>query len=178
MQEQQYILQIQLQQAMGSIILSAQLIDIRTGQMLWADSYQDDLRDVLSLQAEVADAVARKVTTEVAVSGRSGPSRMQPVVPDAYQAYLRGRFFWNKRSEPALRKAVEYFDEAITKDGTYAPAYAGLADSWALLASNSYDAVPPREAMPRAKAAALRAVELDGGLAEAHTALDRKRTRL
>ena len=158
-------------QSGGRVRINAQLIDIRTGQMLWADSYQDDLRDVLSLQAGVADAVARKVTTEVAVSGKSGPSRMQPVVPDAYQAYLRGRFFWNKRSEPALRKAVEYFDEAITKDGTYAPAYAGLADSWALLASNSYDAVPPREAMPRAKAAALRAVELDGGLAEAHTSL-------
>jgi TolB-like protein/tetratricopeptide (TPR) repeat protein len=151
--------------------INAQLVDIGTGRLLWADSYQRDLRDVLRLQAEVAGAIARQTSSQAAAGERPGPSRPQAVVPDAYQAYLRGRFFWNKRTEPALRKAVEYFNEAIAKDGKYAPAYAGLADSWALLASNSYDAVPPREGMPLAKAAALRALELDGGLAEAHTSL-------
>jgi TolB-like protein/DNA-binding winged helix-turn-helix (wHTH) protein/Flp pilus assembly protein TadD len=151
--------------------INAQLIEIRTGRLLWADSYQRNLRDVLSLQAEVAGAIARKTASEVASEQKPSPSRLQPVIPDAYQAYLRGRFFWNKRTEPALRKAVEYFNEAIAKDGSYAPAYAGLADSWAMLASSFYDAVPPREAMPRAKAAALRALELDDGLAEAHTSL-------
>jgi TolB-like protein len=151
--------------------INAQLVDIGTGRLLWADSYQRDLRDVLRLQAEVAGAIARQTSSEAAAGERPGPSRLQAVVPDAYQAYLRGRFFWNKRTEPALRRAVEYFNEAIAKDGTYAPAYAGLADSWSLLASNSYDAVPPREGMPLAKAAALRALELDGGLAEAHTSL-------
>jgi TolB-like protein/DNA-binding winged helix-turn-helix (wHTH) protein/Tfp pilus assembly protein PilF len=151
--------------------INAQLVDIGSGRLLWADSYQRDLRDVLQLQAEVAGAIARQTSFEAASGERPAPSRLQAVVPDAYQAYLRGRFFWNKRTEPALRKAVEYFNEAIAKDGTYAPAYAGLADSWSLLASNSYDAVPPREGMPLAKAAALRALELDGGLAEAHTSL-------
>jgi len=151
--------------------VNAQLIDIGTGRLLWADSYQRDLRDVLRLQAEVADAIARKTSFQTAAGQRPGTSRRQTVVPDAYEAYLRGRFFWNKRTEPALRKAVEYFNDAIAKDGKYAPAYAGLADSWSLLASNSYDAVPPREGMPLAKAAALRALELDGGLAEAHTSL-------
>jgi TolB-like protein/DNA-binding winged helix-turn-helix (wHTH) protein/Tfp pilus assembly protein PilF len=151
--------------------INAQLVDIATGRLLWADSYQRDLRDVLRLQAEVAGAIARQTSSQAAAGERPGPSRLQTVVPDAYQAYLRGRFFWNKRTEPALRKAVEYFNEAIAKDGKYAPAYAGLADSWSLLASNSYDAVPPREGMPRAKAAALRALDLDGGLAEAHTSL-------
>jgi TolB-like protein/DNA-binding winged helix-turn-helix (wHTH) protein len=151
--------------------INAQLVDIGTGRLLWADTYQRDLRDVLRLQAEVAGAIARQTSSEAATGERAGPTRLQPVVPDAYQAYLRGRFFWNKRTEPALRRAVEYFNEAIAKDGTYAPAYAGLADSWSLLASNSYDAVPPREGMPLAKAAALRALELDGGLAEAHTSL-------
>jgi TolB-like protein/DNA-binding winged helix-turn-helix (wHTH) protein len=151
--------------------VNAQLVDIGTGRLLWADSYQRDLRDVLRLQAEVAGAIARKTSFEAASGEQPGTTRLQPVVPDAYQAYLRGRFFWNKRTEPALRKAVEYFNEAIAKDATYAPAYAGLADSWSLLASNSYDAVPPREGMPLAKAAALRALELDGGLAEAHTSL-------
>jgi len=151
--------------------VNAQLVDIGTGRLLWADSYERDLRDVLRLQAEVADAIARKTSFQAAAGERPRPSRPQTVVPDAYQAYLRGRFFWNKRTEPALRRAVDYFNEAIAKDGTYAPAYAGLADSWSLLASNSYDAVPPREGMPLAKAAALRALELDGGLAEAHTSL-------
>ena len=130
--------------------INAQLVDIGTGRLLWADSYQRDLRDVLRLQAEVAGAIARRTSSEAASGERPGPTRLQPVVPDAYQAYLRGRFFWNKRTEPALRKAVEYFKEAIAKDGTYAPAYAGLADSWSLLASNSYDAVPPRAGMPLA----------------------------
>ena len=151
--------------------INAQVVEVATGRMLWADSYQRDLRDVLSLQAEVAGAIARMATSEVASEQKPRSSRLQPVIPEAYQAYLRGRFFWNKRSEAALRKAIEYFDEAIAKDATYAPAYAGLADSWALLASSYYDAVPPREGMPRAKAAALRALELDGGLAEAHTSL-------
>jgi TolB-like protein/DNA-binding winged helix-turn-helix (wHTH) protein/Tfp pilus assembly protein PilF len=151
--------------------INAQLVDIGTGRLLWADSYQRDLRDVLRLQAEVAGAIARQTSSQAAAGERPGPSRLQTVVPDAYQAYLRGRFFWNKRTEPALRKAVEYFNEAIAKDGKYAPAYAGLADAWSLLASNSYDAVPPREGMPLAKAAAQRALELDGGLAEAHTSL-------
>ena len=151
--------------------INAQLVEIRTGRLLWADSYQRALRDVLRLQAEVADAIAHKTSSQAAAGERPGPTRLQSVVPDAYQAYLRGRFFWNKRTEPALRKAVEYFNEAIAKDGKYAPAYAGLADSWSLLASNSYDAVRPREGMPLAKAAAQRALELDGGLAEAHTSL-------
>jgi len=128
---------------------------------------------VLRLQAEVADAIARKTSFEAAAGVRPDPSRLQAVVPDAYQAYLRGRFFWNKRTEPALRKAVEYFNEAIAKDGTYAPAYAGLADSWSLLASNSYDAVPPREGMPLAKAAAemRQAQNLEPNFALAHQTL-------
>jgi TolB-like protein/tetratricopeptide (TPR) repeat protein len=151
--------------------INAQLVDIGTGRLLWADSYRRDLRDVLRLQAEVAEAIVRKTSSQAGAGERPEPSRPPAVIPEAYQAYLRGRFFWDKRTEPALRKAVEYFNEAIAKDGSYAPAYAGLADSWSLLASNSYDAVPPREGMPLAKAAALRALELDGGLAEAHTSL-------
>jgi TolB-like protein/DNA-binding winged helix-turn-helix (wHTH) protein/Flp pilus assembly protein TadD len=151
--------------------INAQLVEIGTGRLLWADSYRRDLRDVLRLQAEVAGAIARQTSFEAAAGVRPDSSRLQTVVPEAYQAYLRGRFFWNKRTEPALRKAVQYFNDAIAKDGKYAPAYAGLADSWSLLASNSYDAVPPREGMPLAKAAAQRALELDSGLAEAHTSL-------
>jgi TolB-like protein/DNA-binding winged helix-turn-helix (wHTH) protein/Tfp pilus assembly protein PilF len=150
--------------------INVELVQIPTGRMLWADHYERDLRDVLSLQAEVAGAIARNASAEARARRLRSP-RPRAVVPAAYQAYLRGRFFWNKRTEPALRQAVEYFNEAIEKDNTYAPAHAGLADSWALLGSNFFDAVPPHEAMPRAKAAALRALELDPGLAEAHTSL-------
>jgi TolB-like protein/DNA-binding winged helix-turn-helix (wHTH) protein/Flp pilus assembly protein TadD len=164
------VLQGTVLQAGDRVRVNAQLVEIRSGRLLWADSYERSLRDVLSLQAEIAGAIARETRAKVPAETKPGPAP-RTVVPDAYQAYLRGRFFWNKRTEAGLRKAVEYFNEAIAKDGTYAPAHAGLADSWALLASNFYDAVPPREAMPRAKTAALRALALDDRLAEAHTSL-------
>jgi TolB-like protein/Tfp pilus assembly protein PilF len=151
--------------------INARLIDVRTARLVWADSYERSLQDVLGLQSEVADAIAREIRASVTPGPKPGPSGRRLVVPDAYRAYLRGRFFWNKRTEAGLRKAIESFNEAIARDGSYAPAYAGLADSYALLGSNFYDAIPPREAMPLAKKAARRALELDPQLAEAHTSL-------
>jgi TolB-like protein/Tfp pilus assembly protein PilF len=153
--------------------IDAQLIDTRTGRVLSAESFQRESKDALRLLAEVASVVARRATAAQAIKQRPGAIASTPreVVPEAYQSYLRGRFFWNKRTEAGLRKAVEYFDEAIAKDPTYAPAYAGRADSLALLGSNSYDAIPPLEAMPEAKRAAQLALELDPELAEAHTSL-------
>jgi TolB-like protein/DNA-binding winged helix-turn-helix (wHTH) protein/Tfp pilus assembly protein PilF len=151
--------------------INARLIDVRTGRLVWADSYQRSLRDVLALQSEVAGAIAREIRASVAPGPKPGTSRQRPVVPDAYRAYLHGRFFWNKRTEAGLRKAIESFNEAIALDASYAPAYAGVADSYALLGSNFYDAIPPREAMPLARTAARKALELDPHLAEAHTSL-------
>jgi TolB-like protein/Tfp pilus assembly protein PilF len=145
--------------------INAQLIEVATGRLAWADSYQRSLPDVLGLQAEVAAAIAREVTANLA------PAKPRAVVPAAYYACLKGRYFWNKRTEAGLRKAIESFNEAIAQDATYAPAHAGLADSYALLGSNFYDAMPPREAMPRAKQAALKALALDPRNAEAHTSL-------
>ena len=157
--------------AAGRVRINAQLVEAATGRVVWSGSYQRDLRDVLTLQAEVAMAVVREVTSSVAAGSRHAAAPARPVVPAAYQDYLKGRYFWNKRTEAALRKAVAYFQGAIAKDGTYAPAFAGLADAYALLASSGYDAMPPREAMPLARSAALRALALDPGLAEAHTSL-------
>lgn len=151
--------------------INARLIDVRTGRLVWADSYQRNLQDVLGLQSEVAGAIAREINASVARGPKPGSSRQRLVVPDAYRAYLRGRFFWNKRTEAGLRKAIESFNESIAQDSSYAPAYAGVADSYALLGSNFYDVVPPREAMPLAKDAARKALELDPQLAEAHTSL-------
>ena len=151
--------------------INAQLIDVATGRLVWAESYQRSAPDVLNLQAEVAGAIAREVKASVAPGANAAPIRPRVVVPEAYHAYLKGRFFWNKRTEAGLRKAVEAFSAAVAMDAAYAPAYAGLADSYALLGSNFYDAIPPREAMPKAKAAALKALELDPSLGEAHTSL-------
>ncbi len=151
--------------------INVQLVEVKTGRLAWAESYRRSLRDVLGLQAEVADAIAREITAGAAPGQRPGFTQARPVAPDAYRAYLRGRFFWNKRTEPGLRKAIDSFNEAIAKDASYAPAYTGLADSYALLGSSFYDAIPPRQAMPLAKAAALKALELDHELAEAHTSL-------
>jgi tetratricopeptide (TPR) repeat protein len=151
--------------------INARLIDVRTGRLVWADSYERNLRDVLGLQSDVAGAIAREISASVTAGRKPGAGHQRPVVPDAYRAYLRGRFFWNKRTEAGLRKAIDAFNEAIARDASYAPAYAGVADAYALLGSNFYDAIPPREAMPLAKAAARKALELDPQLAEAHTSL-------
>jgi tetratricopeptide (TPR) repeat protein len=93
------------------------------------------------------------------------------VNPEAYQAYLKGRYFWNKRTAEGLRKAAEYFGEAIDKDSNYAQAYSGLADSYALMGDWEYGVLPPAEALPKAKAAATKALAIDNTLAEAHTSL-------
>ncbi len=151
--------------------INTQLIDVGTGRVIWAESYQRSLPDVLGLQAEVAADITREVATRLAPGRKQNLARSRPVVPAAYHAYLKGRFFWNKRTEAGLRKAIEFFNEAIARDIAYAPAHAGLADSYALLGSNFYDAMPPREAMPRAKQAALKALAMDNQNAEAHTSL-------
>ena len=146
--------------------VTVQLVDARTGWVLWPAEYNRDFGDVLALEAELAESIAREVNLTVA----------PPAVPrgsnaDAAEAYLRGRYCWNRRTEEGLRQAVSYFGEAVQKDPKYAAAYAGLADSYALLGSNGCDAIPPREAMPQARAAAEKALELDPNLAEAVTTL-------
>ncbi len=149
--------------------INAQLADVKTGRLLWAESYGGELRDVLGLQAEVAGAIAREVSTAARSSPK--PPRSPLVAPAAFDAYLKGRYFWNKRTEAGLRKAIEYFTQAAAADPAYAAPHAGLADAYALLGSTGYDAIPPRQTMPLAKAAARRALTLDGSLAEAHTSL-------
>jgi TolB-like protein/Tfp pilus assembly protein PilF len=152
--------------------VSAQLIDAATDEHLWAESYDRDLKDVLSLQDELARSITREVRVVLTpleqehLSVRSGP-----VNPEAHVLYLRGRHAWNLRTVGDLQQAARFFEEAVARDGNYAPAYAGLADTYALLGSSGYGAIPPREAMPRARAAAERALALDGTLASARTSL-------
>jgi len=151
--------------------ISAQLIHAATDAHLWADSYDRELRDVLALQSEVAQAIASEVRAKVTAEERVRLASAQPVNPEAYDAYLRGRFYQNKRTESALRKSVEYFQQAIQKDPSYALAHAGLADSYTLLGQLLYAVLPPSETMPKSKAAALWALQIDNTLGEARTSL-------
>jgi TolB-like protein/DNA-binding winged helix-turn-helix (wHTH) protein/Flp pilus assembly protein TadD len=151
--------------------ITAQLVEASADKHLWAQSYEGDLRNTLALQSQVARAIAEQIRInltprEVAFLGTS-----KVVNPEAYKAYLKGRYFWNKRTTEGLKKAVEYFDQAIALDPTYAQAHSGLADSYALLGDWEYGVLAPKDAFPRAKAAATRALDLDNTLGEAHTSL-------
>jgi tetratricopeptide (TPR) repeat protein len=130
------------------------------------------MRDVLVLEGEVARAVARAIAMTLAPEADARLARARPVRPESYQDYLRGRYFLNRRTEAALRQALGYFRRAVAADPDYAPAHSGLADCyWSLGASSVVGGLPPRQAMPEAKAAALKALEIDGTLAEAHASL-------
>ena len=149
--------------------ITAQLIHAATDRHLWAESYEREVRNVLALQAEIARAIAAAVALELTPQESTRLRAERPVNPAAYEAYLKGRFHWDKRTGEELRRGVEYFQQAIEADPTFAPAYAGLADSYTILAS--WWGEPPSQAMPKARAAAERALALDDTLAEAHASL-------
>jgi serine/threonine protein kinase/Tfp pilus assembly protein PilF len=158
-----------VQRAGDRVRISAQLIDARADQHLWARSYERDLRDVLVLQDEVAQAIANELKIELTSRGQVRLASSRPVDPEAYETYLKGRYYSSKRTEKDLKKSIEYFQQAIKKDPDYAPAYSGMADAYTLLGYRGI--LPSNEALPRGKAAALKAVELDDSLAEAHASL-------
>src|SRR5256884_5589080 len=148
--------------------ITAQLIDAPREAHLWAESYERHLRDVLHLQAEVAEAIAKQVRVKLTPQERAHLAQIQPVNPEAYEAYLKGRYHWLRRNSEELPKAVQYFEQAIAMDPTYARAYAGLADS---LSGLGVYFVAPDQGCGKAKTLALRAVGMDAGLAEAHASL-------
>ena len=151
--------------------ITAQLIEASADKHLWAQSYEGDLRDTLALQTQVARAIAEQIRINLTPKEVASLRTSKVVNPEAYEAYLKGRYFWNKRTAEGLKKAVEYFNEAIEKDPTYAQAHSGLADSYALLGDWEYGVLAPKDAFSRAKAAATKALELDNTLGEAHTSL-------
>jgi len=151
--------------------ITAQLIQAPTDEHLWADSYEGNLRDTLALQKKVATKIAEQIRIEVTPQEQAALRSVKAINPDAYENYLKGRFFWNKRSADGLKKAVDYFSQAIAEDPNYAAAYSGLADAYALSGDWQYAVMTPKEAMPRAKAAAMKALELDDNLGEAHASL-------
>jgi len=151
--------------------ITAQLIQAPADEHLWAESYEGNLRDTLALQNQVARAIAEQIQIELTPHEQGVLKSARVVDPQAFEDYLKGRYFWNKRTADGLKKAIEYFNQAIEKDPKYARAYSGLADTYALLGDWEYGVLAPKEAYPRAKAAASRALELDNTLSEAHTSL-------
>jgi len=151
--------------------ITAQLIEARDDKHLWSDSYDGNLRETLTLQNNVARAIAEQIRINLNAQERATLKHGKVVDPLAYEAYLKGRYFWNKRTGDDFRKAVEYFNQAIQRDPNYAQAYSGLADTYALLGDWEYGVLAPSEAFPRAKAAAVKALQLDDTLGEAHTSL-------
>jgi TolB-like protein/DNA-binding winged helix-turn-helix (wHTH) protein/tetratricopeptide (TPR) repeat protein len=162
-----YVLEGSVRRSGNHVGINAQLFRTRDQASLWAETYESGVADVLTIQNNVAGQIARALVLEVAPE-RGRPPRSVPN-PKIYDAYLMGLYEANQRSEPSLRKSVEYFKTAIQGDASYAPSYAGLANSYLLLAG--WLLMPPADAYPKAKAAALHALELDETLAEAHTTL-------
>jgi TolB-like protein/DNA-binding winged helix-turn-helix (wHTH) protein len=151
--------------------ITAQLIQAPADKHLWAETYEGNVRDTLVVQTKVAQAIAEQIRIQLTPQEQAGLRNLKEVEPDAYENYLKGRYFWNKRSSDGLRKAIQYFNQAIVQDPTYAPAYSGLSDSYALAGDWQYGVMTTKEALPKAIAAAKKAIELDANLSEAHTSL-------
>jgi len=151
--------------------ITAQLIEAAADKHLWSQSYQGELKDTLALQNQVARAIADQIRVNLNPQEQAALKIAKVVNPAAYESYLKGRYFWNKRTPGSLKVALAYFNQAIDEDPTYAQGYSGLADTYALLGDWQYAVMTPKEAFPKAKAAAIKALELDNTLSEAHNSL-------
>jgi TolB-like protein/DNA-binding winged helix-turn-helix (wHTH) protein/Tfp pilus assembly protein PilF len=151
------------------LIIQAELMDVKTGAQLWGGQFNRRADDVFSLQDDLSQEIAEKLRLRLTGDEKQRLAKRYTRDGEAYQCYLKGRYFWNKRTPDGAQKAVGYFQQAIDKDPVYALAYAGLADAYTYL--SFFNVVPPREAMPSAKAAAMKALEIDEHLAEAHVSL-------
>src|SRR6266581_3964775 len=151
--------------------ITARLIEASADKHLWSQSYEGELRDTLAVQNKVARAIADQIRISLNPQEQAALKSVKVVNPEAYVSYLKGRYFWNKRTADSLKVALAYFNQAIEEDPKYAQAYSGLADTYALLGDWQYAVMTPKEALPKAKAAAIKALELDSALGEAHNSL-------
>jgi TolB-like protein/DNA-binding winged helix-turn-helix (wHTH) protein/Tfp pilus assembly protein PilF len=151
--------------------ITAQLIEAATDKHLWSQSYEGELGNTLALQNKVAAAIADQIRINLTPQEQAALKNVKVVNPEAYESYLKGRYFWNKRTADSLKVALAYFNQAIEEDPKYAQAYSGLADTYVLLGDWEYGVLTPNEAFPKAKAAAIKALELDNTLSDAHTSL-------
>jgi TolB-like protein/DNA-binding winged helix-turn-helix (wHTH) protein/Tfp pilus assembly protein PilF len=155
----------------SEVRVTAQLIDAHSDRHLWAHTYERSMNDVLMLQDDIASAIANQIKVTLDPAEAIRLANAPTIDSEAYDSYLEGRYFWNKRDPDGLQRALGYFQQAVRKDPSYAPAEAGLADTYALLGSSGFDVLPGQEATEKARAAAEKALSLDDGLAEAHASL-------
>ncbi len=153
----------------GRVRITARLIRASSDTNIWSNSYERDLRDVLDLQREVASAVAHEIKVAITPREAARLARSSPVNPEAYVAYIRGRFYLNKRTREDIARAIELFQQAIARDSSYAPAYVGLSDAYTVAGGGAF--ISPERAHPVAESAAIKALELDESSAEAHVSL-------
>ena len=158
-----------VQKAGEQVRVTVQLVSARDGTPLWGQTFDEQFTNIFAVQDQISEQVARALTLSLSSAEKELLTKRYTVNSEAYQLYLKGRYFWNKRTIEGMKKGIGYFNEAVEKDPSYALAYVGLADSYSLL--SDYGGLPPEEAYPQAKRAAMRAVELDEGLAEAHATL-------
>jgi TolB-like protein/Flp pilus assembly protein TadD len=163
------ILEGSVQKSQDQVRVNVQLINAATDAHLWAESFDRKLTDIFAVESEIAKSIADKLQAKLTGSEEHAMSARPTENTEAYQLYLKGRFFWNKRTAKDFKTAINYFQQAIDKDPGFALAYAGLADTYVLL--SGFGAASPKESLPKAKAAALKALELDSTLGEAHTSL-------
>lgn len=171
-----YILQGRVRRADDRVRITAQLVESKTQTQLWAETYERDLRDILSVQADIAQGIAREIHLLISRPEQARLSNLRTsaskLKPSAYENYLKARYHTHHQlSASTVSRSVEYFEAAVREEPKYAPAHAGLASGYALLAMAPIDLLPPQKAMPKAEAAARKALELDDTLAEAHAAL-------
>jgi len=164
-----HILEGSVQKAADQVRVNVQLINAMTDAHLWADTYDRKLTDIFAVETEIAKTIAEALQAKLTGLEKTSMAKTPTVNPEAYELYLKGRFFWNKRTGDDLRKSIEYLKQAIAKDPGYALAYAALADSYGLL--RFYGGASPAESVVPAEAAAKKALELDDSLAEAHASL-------
>jgi len=164
-----HLLEGSVRRAGDRVRITAQLIRVSDATHLWAEGYERGLHDILALQAEVARAIAREIRIKLTVGAERRLDRVAALDPDAHEAYLRGRHLWNRRTEDGMRKSIAQYEEAIGRYPDYAMAYAGVADSYVMLACRGM--VSAKETFRKAKAAARKALDLDSELGEAHGSL-------
>jgi TolB-like protein/DNA-binding winged helix-turn-helix (wHTH) protein len=168
----QYMLEGSVRREADRVRVTAQLVQMKDQTHIWSRQYDRELKSLLSLQGEIAQETADEIEVTLGRGHKAWAANRKLASPSSYQAYdlyLKGRFFWNKRTKDGFQQAADCFQQSIANDPNYARAYAGLADTFALMSSWSF--VPQGEAIPKARAAALRALQLDDSLAEAHTSL-------
>ena len=153
-----------------SLTVSAELVDTRDDRQLWGEQYNRKMADLLSLQTDISREISEKLRLRLTGEEKSRLARARAVNPEAYQLYLKGRYAFNRRGAESLKRAVQYFEQAIVLDPNYAQAYVGLANTYGVISSYQ-GGLPPKESLPKAKTAALKALELDGTLAEAHSSV-------